>query len=76
MLDTRPPVVASPCSWVARSTSAQVSAGAHARDAPLRVDLELAQPAHVDHEPVVDQRDAGDGVPAGAHGDGRSCARA
>ena len=35
----------------------------------LRVDVDVVHRAHVEHEPVVDEADAGDGVPAGAHGD-------
>ena len=68
VLDTRPPVVASPCSWVARSTCAHVAPPPIAGDAPLRVDLDEVDPAHVEHDALA-QRAAGDGVAAGAHGD-------
>ena len=69
VLDTRPPTVASPCSWVAASTSPQVSAAAHADDPPLRVDDQLAQAADVDDEAVLDERGAGDRVAAAADRD-------
>ena len=42
---------------------------AHARDPALGVDHELAQAADVDHEAVLDERQAGDGVAAAAHRD-------
>ncbi len=41
-------------------------AGADARDPALGVDLDRRHAAHVDHEPVVDEREPGDRVPAGA----------
>ena len=42
---------------------------AHAGDAPLGIDDELAQAAHVDHQPVVDEREPGDRMAAAAHRD-------
>ena len=43
-------------------------AAADPGDAPLRVDLDEVDPAHVEHDALA-QRAAGDGVAAGAHGD-------
>jgi hypothetical protein len=42
-------------------------AAADAGDAGGRVHLDVAHRPHVEHEPVVDEREAGHGVPAGAH---------
>ena len=66
VVETRPPVVASPCSWVAASNAAQVSpAPARAVRASGSTAI-VAEAAHVDHEPAVAQRHAGDRVPARA----------
>ena len=50
-------------------------AGAGADDAAVAVDGDLAEAADVDDDAVVDEREAGDGVAAAAHGDGQAAQR-
>ena len=63
----RPPVVASPCGWAARSN------WDHVAPAPTRairgIDLDRGHAADVDDEPVVDEREPGHRVAAGADGE-------
>ena len=42
---------------------------ADSHDAPVGVDGDVGHATHVEHDAVVDQRQAGDGVPAGSYGD-------
>ena len=44
-------------------------AAADSHDAPVGVDVDVGHATHVEHDAVVAQRQTGDGVPAGAHGD-------
>ena len=67
VVETRPPVVASPVALAGPVDVGPRGAAADPGDAPLGVDLDVAQVAQVDHEPVVAERPAGHGVSAGAH---------
>jgi hypothetical protein len=71
VVDTRPPVVARSYGWVARSNCDHVAAEP-TRDPAVPVHLDRRHVAHVDHEPVVDERQPGDRVPAGADGERQS----
>ena len=69
VVDTRPPVVARP--WLERR-AIEVGpdrAAAHTGDPAGGVDLDVAHRPQVEDDAVVAQRQAGDGVAAGAHGD-------
>ena len=72
VVETRPPVTARPCSWVAASTTPQVA------PPPTRAVLDsgstrdLVEPSQVDAQPPVDHRRAGDAVPSAVHRDRQS----
>ena len=67
--DTSPPGIASPNSWVARSTSPHGRAGLGAGGARHRVDVHGLHRREVDHQTGVTDGAAGDLVPAAADAD-------
>ena len=70
VLDTRPPVMASPNAWVSWSTSRPGAAALGARRAAGRVDAHAGHRREVDDDAAVAGREARDAVAAAADGDG------
>ena len=76
MLETRPPTVGEAVRLGRGVELGPRQAAADAHDPALGVDDDLAQAADVDDEAVVDERQAGHRVAAGAHGDAQVAERA